>query len=159
MFPSLNQTKRILELALAHFGAPRDLSAFRLGIKLLPGMSVGSMSARAGGPLTACGRLLGIPPGHGRRTFSPAMRADVRPAFALLLCGASGRFLLFGAAQVALVAPSAFIFGTAGFLERDRDGLAAALDLARFAARTALEFAMAELVHDPAGNPPLARRC
>jgi hypothetical protein len=64
---------------------------------------------------------------------------------------------LFSVAKIAPVSATALIFGFAGFLQGYRNGLAPALDFARFAAAAAFEFAVLELMHDPSGDPPLAR--
>ena len=55
--------------------------------------------------------------------------------------------------KIALVAAIALIFGRAGFFEGDRDGLATALHGTALSAAAALEFAVLELMHDPAGDP------
>ena len=76
----------------------------------------------------------------------------MRFSFAFLLAGAAARFLAFGAPQIAAIAALAFILGGASFLQRNGNGLPPALDLAAFAAATALELAVLELVHHPAGD-------
>ena len=50
-------------------------------------------------------------------------------------------------------------FEAPGFLERDRNGLPPALDLAAFPFRAALELAMRELVHDTAEGLSLSGGC
>ena len=81
----------------------------------------------------------------------------MRLAFTLLLGGAAGRFLAFRPVKVAAISSFAFIFGAAGFFERDGNCLAPVLHLAASSAGAALEFAVLEFVHDPARYAPLPR--
>src|SRR5262249_17490140 len=89
---------------------------------------------------------------------APATCADVALAFALLLVGAPRGFLALAAREVALVLALAFVLGGAGLLERNRDGLARVLHLARLAARSAFQLAMLVLVHDAAHRLALGHR-
>ena len=129
----------------------------RLGIKFLPGVTIAFSGARPRGIAASCGRFAGISPTHSPCAFALAPRTDVGLAFAFLLRGPALRFLAFSAVKIAPVSTTAFIFGFAGFLQGYRNGLAPALDFAGFAAAAAFEFAVLEFMHDPAGNPPLAR--
>src|ERR1051326_4433748 len=126
-------------------------------IVLLAGMAIrlastGNGSAVATGCLPVC-----IVAAHGLRALALAMRADMRLALALLLGGAAFGFLGFGPPQVAAVFPGAVVFGGASFLEGDCDRLPAVLDLACLAATAAVQCAMLELMHHPAGDPLLPR--
>jgi hypothetical protein len=78
-------------------------------------------------------------------------------ALAFLLARASLGLLLFGTTEIAAIARFALVSGGTGFLKRDGDRLAPALDLAAFAVPAALEFSVLELMHDPAGNTFLPR--
>ena len=88
-----------------------------------------------------------------------AASADMRLALALLLRRTTCRLFVLGAAKIAPVAPLAFVFGAAGFLQGYRDRLATTLDLAAFSAAAALEFAVLEFMHHSAGYPTLPRGC
>src|SRR5581483_8394318 len=101
-------------------------------------------------------RGLGVPPAHRAAAFALAARADMRPAFLLLLGGLAMRFLALVAGRVLPVFARAVVFRIAGFLQRDRDGLPAALHLA---AAAALQLAMLEFVHDAARGLTLAWAC
>ena len=77
----------------------------------------------------------------------------MRFAFALLLGSAAVSFLALGAPQITAVAARAVVFRGACFLKRDGNRLAPISDLAGLAAAPALQFAMLEFTHDPAGDP------
>src|SRR5439155_25173369 len=134
-------------LPLGHFRAAGNVLRLGAPVELLLG---GRPIARpgAGGLASACGRLPGVLSAHGAAAFAASARADVRLALTFLLSGFAARLLVFGLGEIASVLALAFIFRCTGFLERDGDGLAAALDLAGLAAGPALQFAMLELVHD-----------
>src|SRR4029079_19508250 len=106
------------------------------------------MLAARGGP--AC-----ILATHAARAFALASGTYMRLALLLLLTGSAGRFLAFRPAKVAAGTSLAFIFGTALFLQRNRNRLPAVLYLASPSAWAARELAMFEFVHDPARDPPL----
>src|SRR5262249_37576088 len=97
-----------------------------------------------------------VPAAHGAAAFPPSARADMRLALALLLRGLTVRLLALGSRQVAPVLGFALVFRRTGFLERDGNGLAAALDLAAVSAGAALELAVLELVHDATGGLALS---
>jgi hypothetical protein len=81
----------------------------------------------------------------------------MRFAFPLLLSGLAARFLALGARQVPPVLRFAFVFGSAGLLERNCDCLLAAFHLAALSAGTAFQLAVGEFMHDAAGRLPLTR--
>ena len=80
------------------------------------------------------------------------VRADVGLALTFLLSCSSLSLLLFRATKIAPVAGAALVSGRAGLLECDSDRLAPTLYLAAFTVTAALELAVLELVHDPAGD-------
>src|SRR6185436_5778065 len=110
--------------------------------------------AAGGGALRgrAARRGLGVLAARGTGRFAAAAGADVALAFALLLRGTAGRFLVLGPGEIAPVLLRALVLRLAGFLERDRDRLLAALDLAALSTGPALQLAVLELVHDAAGG-------
>jgi hypothetical protein len=79
-------------------------------------------------------------------------------SLAFLLVVLASRFLSLGLRPVALDLALAFIFRRAGFFQRNGDRLAAALDLAAFAAAPALQLAMLVFMHDAAGGFSLTWR-
>jgi hypothetical protein len=86
-------------------------------------------------------------------------RAGTPLALAFLLRGAARRFLAFGAVKIAPVAALAFIVGAAGFLQRDRESLAAVLTLPPLPPRPLLSSPCLNSCMTLPGDPPLAGRC
>jgi len=76
----------------------------------------------------------------------------MRSAFSFLLGSATLRRLLLGSPQAVAIAPRAVVFRGACFLQRDGYRLPAAFDLAGLASAAALQFAVLEFVHHPAGD-------
>src|SRR4051794_13221390 len=101
-------------------------------------MAIALAGAGGGRLASPRGGLAGVSSGHRPGAFALPVSSDMRFAFALLLGGAAAGFLAFGSPQVAAIATVALVFRLAGFLQRNRDRLAAAFDLA---ASAALEFA------------------
>src|SRR6185312_16079383 len=106
--------------------------------------------ARARRPLSRCRAAARILAAFAACAFAFSLRTDMRPAFARLLAGAARRFLALGPGAAAAVLAFAFVLGRAGLVQRDGDGLLAASHLAAFAAASALQLAMLELVHHAA---------
>src|SRR5207245_3059474 len=161
LFPSgraANSTdaERVLHLPLRHLRTTFDVAALRPCIKFLARMPVALAGAGKRHLAAARRRLAGIAAAHRARALALSRGADAGLAFALLLRGAAARFLGLGAPQVAAVAPLAPVLRGAGFVERDRNRLAAALDLASLAAAAALELAVLEFMHHPAGDALLS---
>src|SRR5690349_20531104 len=147
--------QRVLELLLGHLRAARDRARLGAPIKLRLGAPV-MTRARARGPAPTRGQGGRIAPAHGGAAFAPSARADMGPALALLLVGFAAGLLALGLGEVAGVLALARIFRRARFLERDGNGLAAALDAPAPATAAPLELAMLELVHDAAGGLALS---
>ena len=76
----------------------------------------------------------------------------MRFAFALLLRRTSCCLLLLGPPKVAAIALCAVVFRRARFLQGNGDRLPSALNLATLAAATALQLAVFEFMHHPAGD-------
>jgi hypothetical protein len=100
-----------------------------------------------------CGRS--FPPSPSCFRASGKLRCGTCPRAPVAPCGRSLPCFPFAASYGDCAARSRI--SRPGFLEGDRDGLPAALDLAAFAATPTLEFAVLEFVHHPAGDPLLAR--
>jgi hypothetical protein len=104
-----------------------------------------TQKARHDGLASVRGELSRIAAAHGGAALAPAARAHVRCALAL------------GPRAAAPVLALACVFRCAGFMQRNRNGLPAAPDLAGPAAGAAFELAVLELVHHAAQRFSLSR--
>jgi len=139
-------------LPLAHLGAAFDLPPLGPRVKCLPGMSVGFPRARDGRFPSARRSFAGVSTCHRAGTLTLPVRADVGLALTFLLSCSSLSLLLFRATKIAPVARVALVPGGAGFLAWGASRLAPTLHLAALPVTAALELAVLELVHDPAGD-------
>ncbi len=148
--------QRVLELALAHLGAALDPACLRAPIELLLGGPAIVPRPRPGGLAAACRGPVCVAASHGAAAFAAAPRADVGSPFRFLLEAFAARLLALRLGQVPSIFARAIVLGGPGFIEGDRDRLAAALDLAALAPGTAPQLAVLEFMHDAASRLALA---
>src|SRR6266436_2466303 len=105
--------------------------------------------------LARANQLGGVLAAHRAAALAAALRADAGLAFLFLLVGLAPGFLALRFGKTALLLRLGVVFRGSGLVQRDGDGLLAALHLAALAPATALQLAMLELMHDAAFRLPL----
>jgi hypothetical protein len=145
-------SQRVLQLALGHLRATLHVSTLGLLVKLLAGVPISLPGAGSRCTMPSRGLFPGIAATHRAGAFPLPGGADMRFAFALLLRRASRCLLLLGPAKVAAIALGAVVLLGARFPQGNGDRLPSALNLATLAAATALQLAVLEFMHHPAGD-------
>src|SRR6516225_4102804 len=145
-----SSAQRVCKLLLGQLRAAGDAARLRSPVELRLGRPPAIAGARPRDLASAHGELSRVVATHGGAALAPAARTHMRPAFALVLISLAASFLARRPRTAAPVLALACVFRCASLMQRNRNGLPAAPDLAGPAAAAAFELAVLELVHHAA---------